>query len=78
MTFQNWLELRRKEIPKADRVMLSLQSVGSSGIPESELRSMSELPRKLMDDLLDALVSARQVNVAVKDGKRVFFAIPII
>jgi hypothetical protein len=75
MTFQNWLEQRRKEIPKADQVLLLLQSAGSSGVPENALRSHVELPRSLMDDLLNALVSAGQVVVKIKDGKRVFSSI---
>jgi hypothetical protein len=78
MNFQNWLLKRRKSIPQADRVMLLLQSAGSTGVPESALRSLAELPRSLMDDLLDALVTAGQVNVTVKDGKRVFSTISII
>ena len=78
MIFQNWLLKRRKAIPKADRILLLLQSAGLSSIPENTLRSAAELPRSLMDDLLDALVAAGQVVVTVKDGKRVFSTISII
>jgi hypothetical protein len=35
MTFQNWLQRRKKEIRKVDRVMLMLQSAGASGISEN-------------------------------------------
>ena len=59
------------KFPKADRVMLLLLSAGASGIPEGALRSAEELPRSLLDDLLDALVAAGQVKVMLKDGKSV-------
>ena len=77
MTFQNWLLKRRKSIPQADRVMLAIQTAGSSGVPESALRSLAELPRSLMDDLLDALVTSGQVVVTITDGKRVFAIRPL-
>ena len=51
-----------------------IQSAGTGGIPETELRSGIKLPRQLVDDLLGALVGSRIVRVMEKDGTRWYFS----
>jgi hypothetical protein len=77
MTFESWLYSRMKSMPEADKVLILIQSARQNGIAEPQLRSAVDLPRKLMDDLLNSLVSSRQVAVLVRDGRRVFSAIPL-
>ena len=77
MTFESWLHSRMKSMPEADKVLFLVQSAGRNGIAEPQLRSAVDLPRKLMDELLKSLVSSRHVAVVVRDGKRVFSAIPL-
>ena len=62
MTFTNWL--LKKEIPDSDRLAALIQSSGPNGIPETKLRSGIELPKKLVDELLMALVGSRMVRVS--------------
>ena len=71
MTFTNWL--LKKEIPDSDRIAMLIQSAGAAGIPETQLRSKIELPKELVDELLMALVDARIVRVAERQGIRRYF-----
>jgi hypothetical protein len=72
MTFTNWLQ--QKHIPDCDRLAAHIQSAGRNGIPENQLRGSVELPKKLVDDLLVALVDARMVRVAERGGMRWYFS----
>ena len=72
MTFIEWL--LKKEIPDSDRLAMLVQQAGSAGIPETKLRSGVELPKKLVDELLMALVDARMVRVAERNGVRWYFS----
>jgi hypothetical protein len=77
MTFNAWLHSRTKSMPEADKILFLVQSAGQNGISEPELRSAVDLPRDLMDELLNSLVSSRQVGIGMTDGKRIFVAIPL-
>jgi hypothetical protein len=70
MSFSHWLFNR---VPHADRLLLLIQQAGSAGIPEGQLRSQVELPKRLVDDLLAALVQTGQVAVVEREGRRVYF-----
>jgi hypothetical protein len=72
MTFTNWLQ--QKHAPDSDKIATLIQSAGRNGIPETQLRSGIELPKKLVDELLAALVDARIVRVVQKDGIRWYFS----
>jgi hypothetical protein len=72
MNFTSWLH--RKHIPDSDRISMLIQAAGTNGIPESELRSAVDLPRKIVDDLLIALIGSRQVFVVERDGKKIYFS----
>jgi hypothetical protein len=72
MTFNAWL--LKKEIPDSDRLAMLIQSSGRNGIPENQLRGSVELPKKLVDDLLAALVGSRMVRVAERNGIRWYFS----
>ncbi len=72
MTFNTWL--LNKEIPDSDRLAMLIQSAGPNGIPETKLRSGIKLPKKLVDELLLALVQSRIVRVAERDGMRWYFS----
>ena len=72
MSFNAWL--LKKEIPDSDRLAMLIQSAGPDGIPETQLRSGIELPKQLVDDFLAALVDARIVRVAERDGIRWYFS----
>jgi hypothetical protein len=72
MTFNAWL--LKKEIPDSDRLAAIIRQAGQTGIPETQLRSKVELPKKLVDELLAALVDARIVRVAERDGIRWYFS----
>jgi hypothetical protein len=71
MTFNTWLH--KREIPDSDKIAMIIQASGANGIPENELRGYVELPKKLVDELLAALVDARMVRVAERDGVRWYF-----
>ena len=71
MTFNAWLQ--QKHAPDSDRLAALIQSAGQNGIPETQLRGSVELSKKLVDDLLMALVDARMVRVAERDGVRWYF-----
>jgi hypothetical protein len=66
-----------KSMPEADKVLFLIQSAGRNGIPEPELRSAVDLSREMMDELLNSLVSSRQVGIVVKGGKRILSAISL-
>ena len=68
MTFNHWLQ--QKHAPDSDKISALIQSAGANGIPETQLRSGIELPQKLVDELLAALVDARMARVAERDGVR--------
>jgi hypothetical protein len=72
MTFNAWL--LKKEIPDSDRIAMLIQQAGRDGIPETKLRSGIKLPKKLVDELLQALVQSRIVRVAERDGTRWYFS----
>ncbi len=72
MTFNAWL--LKKEIPDSDRLAMLIQQAGAAGIPETKLRSGIELPKKLVDELLQALVGSRIVRVVERDGVRWYFS----
>ena len=72
MTFTNWLQ--QKNAPDSDLIAMIIQSAGQNGIPETQLRSGIELPKKLVDELLAALVDARIIRVAERDGERVYYS----
>jgi hypothetical protein len=74
MDFQTWLLKKHNTLPDADRLVLLIQQAGPNGIPEGQLRSQVDLPMKLVDDLLAALVSACMVGVVVKGGKTFYFS----
>jgi hypothetical protein len=71
MTFNAWL--LKKDIPDSDRLAMLIQSAGAAGIPENELRGQVELPKKLVDELLAALVQSRIIRVAERQGIRWYF-----
>lgn len=73
MTFNTWLH--KREIPDSDRIAMLIQSAGAGGIPETQLRSGIELPKKLVDDILQALVDARMARVVERDGMRWYFSL---
>jgi len=68
--FTTWLLRRQGVLPQADRLILLIRAAGPSGIPEGELRSAVELPRKTVDGLLTALVQAGQIKVVQRQGRR--------
>ena len=72
MHFIDWL--LQKEIPDSDKIAMIIQQAGAAGIPENQLRGSVELPKKLVDELLMALVDARMVRVAERDGIRWYFS----
>jgi hypothetical protein len=72
MNFTNWLQ--QKHIPDSDKIAMHIQSAGKNGIPENELRGAVDLPKQLVDELLAALVDARIVRVAERDGVRWYFS----
>ena len=71
MNFTNWLQ--QKHAPDSDKIAMLIQQAGPTGIPETQLRSGIELPKKLVDELLQALVDARMVRVAERNGIRWYF-----
>ena len=72
MTFNTWLH--KKEIPDSDRLAMLIQSAGAGGIPETQLRSGIDLPKKLVDELLQALVQSRIVKMKEQQGIRWYFS----
>lgn len=74
MDFNSWLHTRLRSMPECDKLHLLVQSAGPAGIAEPQLRSRVELPKKLVDELLQALVSSRLVTVVERGGERVYFA----
>jgi hypothetical protein len=71
MHFAHWLQ--QKHIPDSDRISTLIHAAGQDGIPEGKLRSQTQLPKALMDELLAALVQSRMVRVAERDGMRWYY-----
>jgi hypothetical protein len=70
MDFMTWVLMQKDVVPDADRLVLLIRAAGPSGIPEGELRSAVDLPRKTVDDLLRALAQAGQIVIVDRQGKR--------
>jgi hypothetical protein len=64
MNFTTWLLHKKDLVPPPDWLVLLIRAAGANGITEGELRSAVDSPKKLVDDLLRALISAGQVSVA--------------
>jgi hypothetical protein len=72
MDYYQWL-LRRQEIfPKPDRMLMLIRSRRSLGVAEDEVRAMADMPKDLVDELLQSMVSAGHIHVRMRDGKRWF------
>jgi hypothetical protein len=71
MTFNAWLHQRHVLDP--DKITTLIHSAGRKGISEPQLRGSVELPKALMDELLQALVDSRMVRVIQRDGVRWYF-----
>ena len=50
--------------------MALIRAAGPSGVREGDLRSAAELPRKMFDRLLQALVEAGVIQVVERGGVR--------
>jgi hypothetical protein len=61
-------------MPECDKLHLLIQSAGPAGIPEPELRSRINLPMKLFNDLVQAMVGAGLVKVVGRGEERVYLA----
>lgn len=73
MDFTTWLLRKQNLLSQPDRLVALIRAAGANGIAEGELRSQVDLPMELVNDLLRALVSAGQVGVAERGGKRFYF-----
>ena len=71
MTFNAWLHQRHVLDP--DKITALIHSAGPGGIPETQLRGAVELSKELVDQLLQALLDARIIRVAERDGVRWYF-----
>ena len=74
MTFTAWLHQRLKLLPDADKLPELIRQAGKNGIPEGQLRRQVDLPMRIVDDLLAALVGAGQAAVVMRAGRRWYFA----
>jgi hypothetical protein len=71
MHFTHWLQ--QKQIPDPDKITALIHQAGSTGIPENQLRGQVDLPWKVFNELLQALVSSRVVRVMNRAGVRWYF-----
>lgn len=67
MNFSHWL---RNRLRGPDKIMALIRAAGPSGVREGDLRSAAELPRKMFDRLLQALVEAGVIQVVERGGVR--------
>ena len=78
LSFYKWLEFhytdkkRGPTISKADMPLRIIQQAGRKGIDRGSIGAHVELPRELLDQLLQALVSTGQATVAREAGMQIY------
>jgi len=72
-SFSQWLKKNHRNLPPADNIQAFISDAGSAGVTERRLRSLIDLPPKLFDPLLHALVSSGQVRAVNRNGDVVYY-----
>lgn len=72
LTFRSWLEQRHRpdpiHVPESDRLSHLIAASGQTGISRRRLGHLFNLPPRLLDQLLTALVQLGQVTVKHHPG----------
>jgi hypothetical protein len=74
-SFSKWLKKHQRILPPADKIQALISDAGTAGISERRLRSMVDLPQKLFDQMLSALVTAGQIRAVNRNGEVVYYGI---
>jgi hypothetical protein len=74
-TFAGWLRehgSRPVQVPEATRLVHLIAAAGPAGVSRGQLGGTIDLPREVLDELLDALVRAGQLRWATEGGLEVY------
>jgi len=74
-TFAGWLrgrESRPVRVPEATRLVHLIAAAGPAGVSRGQLGGAIDLPREVVDQLLDPLVRAGQLRRATEGGLEVY------
>jgi hypothetical protein len=74
-TFAGWLREHESwpvRVPEATRLVQLVAAAGSAGVTRGQLGGAIDLPREVLDQLLDALVQAGQLRRAAEGGLDVY------
>ena len=74
-TFAGWLrghESKPVRVPEATRLVHLIAAAGPAGVSRGQLGGAIDLPREVVDQLLDALVRAGQLRRATEGGVEVY------
>jgi hypothetical protein len=74
-SFFQWLTKNQRSLPPADKIQAFISDAGTAGVSERRLRSLIDLPPKLFDPLLRALVTSGQIRAVNRSGDVVYFGI---
>ena len=74
-SFSQWLKKNQRSLPPADKIQAFISDAGSAGVSDRRLRSMIDLPPKLFDPLLHALVTSGQIRAVNRNGDVVYYGI---
>ena len=73
-SFYEWLKNRDQEAPAAENLSTLIAQAGAVGVSLDRLRKVVRLSPESLDDVLRALIAARQVVVLKVNGERVYRA----
>jgi hypothetical protein len=73
ISFRAWLEHRVEEVPDSANLALSISQSGA-GISLDQLRRVAGIRPEVLDELLQALITAGQVVALNVGGERVYRA----
>ena len=74
-SFHAWLEHRLEEVPDSGTMALTIARSGTAGVSLDRLSKVLGISPDVLEDLLRALVTARQVMVVKVGGEMVYRAV---
>ena len=74
-SFSQWLKKNQRNLPPADKIQALIFDAGTAGVSDRRLRSMIDLPPKLVVPLLHALATSGQIRAVNRNGEVVYYGI---
>ena len=74
-SFSQWLKKNQRNLPPADKIQAFISDAGPAGVSDRRLRSLIDLPPKLVVPLLHALATLGQIRAVNRNGDVVYYGI---